>query len=986
MRYGQCVGRVGGLAAALGVGIAIWLGCPTATADDAAASTSGTPNADSGRQEASTARSHKGIVSSRPKRHAPMDADDETSGSTRRRSDATSGARHPSVRVQTTDIDGSPLRTSRIRSLRIAAPPAIPHSPAPEKPSSPVDSPLPTALLALGTRSRAATFDDAGTTNRLASAADTGGRADGTRALSVTSNEGGVSAIGGVTLTGQRPGGVLVSADGTRAVLVSAWPRGRVTLGSYPDGVRGSTTRVAVVDTASGRQVGTTFRITGDHPAAVQLTADGSRVMVASSASTTRVALLDTRTGAQVGSTFTLAGGGSAQLVGDGSRALLTATAYSPFTRTVTTRVAMLNTATGTRAGSMFTLAGGGSAVISPDGKRAVLFSRSTTAVISTMTGAQVGTPLAGSWSLQSWSVDGTRALLTNTDYTDTGNTTRVAMLDTVNGTQIGTTGSFIGSGSVQYNAATNRAFVISTVTNGSNTTTRVAVFDTVTGTQRGTTLAVAGQGSVVYTPDGNRALITADIYDSATASHTTEVTALNCVTGTVAGNLTLIGGLPYSSNPVVSPDGNRALITTNAYDQASTLHTSRVTMFDTATGAQVGNPLTLVGPDIADVMWRADSARALVTMTPTQYDSVASPMLVAVVDSTGTQVGTTLSLSGMPGYLDKPVWGPDGTRALITTNHYDQITGVNTTRATTINTTTGGQVGATVSLTSNAFGSRTVMIPHSSRALVTAGEHLALIDTATGGQVGATSAFDGTPSISLFSSDGSRALITTGNAFDVIDTATGAQVGSTIEVAYSGPRQMIALLTADGRHALVTTQRRFIGDPFDPVTPVAEFDLTTGTLTGTPLMLVGETYESPAFTPGGAHAIITTGFDDAATGLSTSRVTTIDIGTGQQVGDTVTVNASVVSPGVGNPLRVLLSPDGTRALLATTAQPGYRTSQVRTIDTATGKQVGGTAAIDGAITGLRWSPDGTRVVVTSYITTATGADQSVRVTVLDAS
>lgn len=843
---------------------------------------------------------------------------------------------------------------------------------------TPVDSPLGTALLAFGGRNREDRLTG-GTVNRVtASVVATTTQPLSKELDSQANTGGGVSAIGGVTVTGQRPGNALVSADGTRAVLVAAWPRGRVTLASYPNGVRGATTRVAVIDTATGKQVGRTFTTTGNDPAVVQLTADGSRVMVISSASATRVAVLDTRTGAQVGSTVTLTGGGSAQLTGDGSRALITATAYSPFTRTRTTRVAVFNTTTGTRVGSTFTLTGGGSAVVSPDNTRALLFTGSSVAVLDTMTGAQVGPSFSGSWGLQSWSVDSARALLIGSDSDATGDTTRVGMLDIGTGTQIGTTLRIIGRGSVQSSSAANRVLVVSTVTNGSNTTTRAAVFDTATGTQRGTTLAVTGEGSFVYSPDGTRVLITADLYDSATASHTTKVTLFNTVTGTLAGSLTLTG-YRYARDPVFSPDSTRALITTDVYDPASALHTSRVTMFDTATAAQIGGTLTLVGSNVAEATWRADGARALITMTPTQYDTVAFPMLVAVLDTTGTQIGTTQSLSGMPPYGDRPVWSPDGTRALITTNSSDLVTGLTTTRVTTINTATGSHFGNTVTLTSSAYGSRTVTIPHGSRALVTAGEYLALVDTVTGVQVGSTITVDGTPSAPLFSADGSRALISTANTLTVIDTTIGTQIGATVTVADAGPLPIATLLTPDGTHALA------IGNLAVAPTPVAVIDLTTGAQSGTTLLLGGAIYASPAFTPDGSHAIITSVLYDTPTGVSAAEVTTVNTETGAQIGDTVTMSG-VLTSGLSNPSRALSSPDGTRALIATLSQPGYHTSQVTAVDTATGKQVGGVVAIDGAITDLKWTADGTRVVVTSYITSATGADRSVRVTVLDAS
>ena len=153
-----------------------------------------------------------------------------------------------------------------------------------------------------------------------------------------------------------------------------------------------------------------------------------------------------------------------------------------------------------------------------------------------------------------------------------------------------------------------------------------------------------------------------------------------------------------------------------------------------------------------------------------------------------------------------------------------------------------------------------------------------------------------------------------------------------------------------------------------------------TGRQTGTTLVLDGHIVAAPVISADGSHANITSLFYDTTTGVSTTGVTTVDTETGAQIGDTVTLS------GVGYPSQVLSSPDGGRALLATSSTPGYHTGQVTVVDTATGKQIGDVVAIEGALSGLTWSPDGTRVVVTSYITTATGAARSVRVTVLDAS
>jgi DNA-binding beta-propeller fold protein YncE len=111
--------------------------------------------------------------------------------------------------------------------------------------------------------------------------------------------------------------------------------------------------------------------------------------------------------------------------------------------------------------------------------------------------------------------------------------------------------------------------------------------------------------------------------------------------------------------------------------------------------------------------------------------------------------------------------------------------------------------------------------------------------------------------------------------------------------------------------------------------------------------------------------------------------VTTIDIATGMPIG-TITFSG-VLASGVDNPLGVVLSPDGTRAAIGNVLTPFKYpgTSRVLIIDTATGTQIGDTVTIKGALSRLRWSADGSRVFVTTYITTATGGDWSIQEAVL---
>ena len=111
-----------------------------------------------------------------------------------------------------------------------------------------------------------------------------------------------VTNIGSVTVTGYPSGWTSVlSADGTRAVITT-----------YVPSATGTTTRVAVINTATGAQIGTTLTLPGN-PSGTAFSADGTRAVITTSATdatgtTTRVAVINTTTGAQTGTTLTLTG------------------------------------------------------------------------------------------------------------------------------------------------------------------------------------------------------------------------------------------------------------------------------------------------------------------------------------------------------------------------------------------------------------------------------------------------------------------------------------------------------------------------------------------------------------------------------------------------------------------------------------------------------------------------------------------------------
>src|SRR5262249_51652413 len=141
----------------------------------------------------------------------------------------------------------------------------------------------------------------------------------------------------------------------------------------------GFTTRVAVIDTATGTQTGSTTTLAGYGGPLVS--ADGTHALITTSDSATgtnvtRVAVIDTATGTQTGSTVTLPGSvsGEVQLSADASRALITTT-EGDATTGFTTQVAVINTLTGVQTGTTLTLDGStsGTPVLSADGSRALI-------------------------------------------------------------------------------------------------------------------------------------------------------------------------------------------------------------------------------------------------------------------------------------------------------------------------------------------------------------------------------------------------------------------------------------------------------------------------------------------------------------------------------------------------------------------------------------------------------------------------------------
>jgi DNA-binding beta-propeller fold protein YncE len=567
-----------------------------------------------------------------------------------------------------------------------------------------------------------------------------------------------VSVLGRITVPGY-PSGVLsspavFSADGGRALILTT-----------ASGPTGAPTRMAVINTATGRQIGTTLTLDPTLIGAPVVGADGSHVFVTTTdATNTRVTVISTATRALTTTTFALPGEPiSAELNADGSRLLVTTSDATM------TRVAVINTATGSQAGTTVAVDGNpvGTLVLSADGGRAFITTSDATttrvAVINTATGAQIGNtfgvdkPPAARTVL---SADGSRALITT------------------------------------YDATTNQATVMNTAT------------------QTGTTFTLPFQISEtpVLNADGSRVLVTTEAGDFATGTYTAQMAVVDTTTGAQVGTTLIVTGKEANSR-LVSADRGRVVSITSATDPTTGVDTTRIAAIDLATGTQTSTALTgtwdtpLLGTDFRPQLSGADGSRVLLARGVTNPTTGAPTTQVAVIDTTtGAQIGTTITLPGEQ--FGSRLVSTDGSRALIITNIYDGRTSTNYTRLTVIDTTTGMQIGTTTTLTGFLNGpvqssaDRAVIATISSNFATTgqATTEAAVINTTTGTQVGTTLTLHDDTGTAVISADGTRAVVNDGTQLAVIDTATGIQIKPTVGGGHS------AQLTADGTRAVVTT------------------------------------------------------------------------------------------------------------------------------------------------------------------------------------
>ena len=127
--------------------------------------------------------------------------------------------------------------------------------------------------------------------------------------------------------------------------------RKNVTFTTYGGNANTSTTWVGVIDTSSGNQIGSTLAYSGVGNSTPTFSDDGSRLLIVTPTSyppqgfNTRVSVVSTITGTQIGKSLTFAGTASGAMSADGAHALIIANTINWLSLTTTSRVSILRIA-----------------------------------------------------------------------------------------------------------------------------------------------------------------------------------------------------------------------------------------------------------------------------------------------------------------------------------------------------------------------------------------------------------------------------------------------------------------------------------------------------------------------------------------------------------------------------------------------------------------------------------------------------------------
>ena len=436
-----------------------------------------------------------------------------------------------------------------------------------------------------------------------------GGSSDDLATITIIETTGGTQLGATTSVNGAVYNPVQISNDGTRAVFAYS--------------PAGANTEVVLLNLTTGDQVGATLSAAG--LGAAQLSGDSSKLVVNTAAynagvNTTYISVYNAATGAQIGASPVSVAGTTtilpAQFNDAGTRAIVTG--YNADVTSV--RVITIDTATGAQVGATVTVAGlpigfdptSGHLPLPiqlvANGTRAVVTTAPTGtttnyAVINTTTGAQIGSTLnltgtvifnvedTDTYLTPLFNDDDSRAYLTTvTGSTSGGYTTRIALLNTETGAQVGNTIVLTGApatyvGDSNLVAAGNRAaYFTNVIDSKGNYTTRVAIINTDTGAQLGATRTFTGTyAAYVQISDDNKVTVLAD------TDTTSKLSVYNAVTGAQIGKTLTFSGSTWTW-VTLTTEPNRAL----AFTVSGT--TTKVTAVDLTTATTIGSTLTLPG------------------------------------------------------------------------------------------------------------------------------------------------------------------------------------------------------------------------------------------------------------------------------------------------------------------------------------------------------------------------------------------------------
>ena len=595
---------------------------------------------------------------------------------------------------------------------------------------------------------------------------------------------------------------VAVNAAGTRAVVATT---------VFDAASQTNSTRLTVIDTATGQQLGNTVTVNHAVSVGTVFAADNTRAVVTAvdtsvPGGTTSLVVLDMTTGQQLGGTLSTGGLAYQRTVGayvpagfNATQNRAAVTVYNAPAQSTT--VLIVNTATGASVGNPVTFTGrpNMTASFDTDGNRIVATSfapgsTSTTdtriVVINAITGTQLGNTLiaAGGPTGIAFNASGSRSIVSANDFKSGGFTGAVTVINTDTGAQIGNTLTVAGGATKATFGSDDTRGVLATFAFDPATatgSTNVVVIDTETATVVGPAHSYIGSGgplNIAFSPDGTRLVVrTASINAPVDETY---VAVLDTASGTELGRTTLAGSAGLEK-PLFFANGTRAVMTTYPSNSGSTFN-GEITVIDTATGTVVGSPIVMPdGPSA--VYFTADNSRVILTA----YDQATRTTRIRVVDLASGSISAPVEVHGAPASTQLSA---DGSRVAVTTSDYN----ANTTRVAFIDAATGAAIGGVFSIAGmpNAAYPFSSLSPNGSRLVLTAtsgsgagaSTQVAILDATTGQQVGSTVTVTGDMATQVAFS-GARVVVpttvsdgvTSTGRITIISTATGLQVGETI-------------------------------------------------------------------------------------------------------------------------------------------------------------------------------------------------------------